>query len=122
MHVGHPSLATSTMDLASAKEDYLQKVKERLTKTKDIDRKEEKERIHEKHKKKRLKEKGDKPKEDNEGEMLVTLEGPSDDESESGDEEAIYNSAEDDSSEVDDNSIDIDVKAQEELALQMLGS
>ena len=122
MHVDHPSLATTTTDLASAKEDYLQKVKERLTKTKDIDRKEEKERIHEKHKKNRLKEKGDKPKVDNEGEMLVTLAGQSDDESESGVEEAIYESTEDDLSEVDDNSLDIDMKAQEELALQMLGS
>ena len=118
----HPSLATTTTDLALAKEDYLQKVKERLTKTKDIDRKEEKERIHEKHKKNRLKEKGDKPQEDNAGEMLVTLEGRSDDESESGVEEAIYESTEDDLSEVDDNSLDIDMKAQEELALQMLGS
>ena len=40
-------------ELASAKEEYLQRVRDRLTKTKELDRQEEKDRIQEKHKKRR---------------------------------------------------------------------
>jgi ATP-dependent RNA helicase DDX10/DBP4 len=117
LHVDKPT-STSGNELASAKENYMQRVKDRLAKTKDMDRKEEKERIQEKHKKKRLRDKGDKPDDDEAGdEMVVTLEGASDDESDSGSANQAYESESDDSVEDDD-----DVRAQEELALQMLGS
>lgn len=123
MHVDKAVAAASGEELASAKEDYMQRVKDRLAKNRDIDRQEEKERIQEKHKKKRLRDKGDKPGEDEGDEMLVTLEGASDAE-ERGDESTVdkeaYESDSDDSEASDDASVD--VKAQEELALQMLGS
>jgi hypothetical protein len=106
MRVDNTTSLAPGKELASAKDDYLQRVKDRLTRTQDIDRKEEKERIQDKHKKKRLREKGDKAKEEDGDEMLVTLDSPSDEESESDDDDNV--------------SID-DVQAQEELALQMLG-
>jgi ATP-dependent RNA helicase DDX10/DBP4 len=106
MRVDNTTSLAPGKELASAKDDYLQRVKDRLTRTQDIDRKEERERIQDKHKKKRLREKGDKAKEEDGDEMLVTLDSPSDEESESDDDDNV--------------SID-DVQAQEELALQMLG-
>eukprot|EP00804_Cyclotella_cryptica_P003316 CCRYP_012827-RB/>CCRYP_012827-RB protein AED:0.43 eAED:0.43 QI:0/0/0/1/0/0/2/0/226 len=114
-------------ELASAKEEYLQRVRDRLTKTRDLDRKEERERIHEKHKKKRMKDKVDTKKpEDGNDEMLVTLGGASDDETHDdveseNEEESVYEDSDNDS--MDDNSnASVDVKAHEELALAMLGS
>ena len=124
IQVDKPSAAASGEELALAKDSYLQRVKNRLTRTKDMDRQEEKERIQEKHKKKRMKDKGEKAAGDGEDDMLVTLDGPSDneasDEGESNAYEDIYDEIDDDSVDEDDSSIDI--KAQEELALQMLGS
>ena len=123
LHVDKLSAAASGEELATAKEDYLQKVKNRLTKTKDIDRMEEKERIQEKHKKKRLREKGDKAKENDGDEMLVTLEGSSQGESDSGSDAGdIFYEETDNESMGDGDDSSVDVKAQEELALKMLGS
>lgn len=124
IQVDKPSAAASGEELALAKDSYLQRVKNRLTRTKDMDRQEEKERIQEKHKKKRMKDKREKAAGDGEDDMLVTLDGPSDneasDEGERNAYEDIYDEIDDDSVDEDDSSIDI--KAQEELALQMLGS
>jgi hypothetical protein len=94
-----------------------------------LDRKEEKERIQEKHRKKRQKEKGELINDDDiegEGGAVVTLGGQSD--AESSDEEApiameqqnLYDDESD--SDEDTSDEDGDIKAQEELALSMLGA
>lgn len=120
---------SDSQHLKSAKDDYLQRVRDRLTKTRELDRKEEKERIQEKHRKKRQKEKGELINDDDveeEGGAVVTLGGQSD--AESSDEEAPVaieqqNLYEDESDSDDDTSDeDGDIKAQEELALSMLGA
>ena len=125
-----------TNALASAREEYLQKVRSRLSKTKEMDRVAEKERIQEKHKKRKMKERGEDTIRDeddvDEGGAIVTLGGQFDEgqrsESSSDDDargegknENLY---EDDSSdsEADSDDDDVDVKAQEELALAMLGN
>ena len=128
--------------LASEREEYLQKVRSRLKKTKELDRLEEKERIQEKHKKRKMKEKGEDTKKDEAsgdediGGAVVTLGGQFDEEeqsegseSSSGDEGEETNNKnidlyDDDSSdsEADSDDDDVDVKAQEELALAMLGN
>jgi len=139
---------TDTNALASAREEYLQKVRNRLSETKELDRKEEKERIQAKHKKRKLKEKGEDTKkdeneeEDGDGGAVVTLGGQySDDEDPSSDEEksessdddeeedgkntnmeSLYDEDSDDVDDVDSDEEDVDVKAQEELALAMLGN
>ena len=118
-----------SQQLKSAKDNYLQRVRDRLTKTRELDRKEEKERIQEKHRKKRQKEKGELINDDDaeeEGGAVVTLGGQSD--AESSDEEApvaieqqnLYDDESD--SDEDTSDEDGDIKAQEELALSMLGA
>lgn len=120
---------SDSQQLKSAKDNYLQKVRDRLTKTRELDRKEEKERIQEKHRKKRQKEKGELVNDDDveeEGGAVVTLGGQSD--AESSDEEApvaieqqnLYDDESD--SDEDTSEEDGDIKAQEELALSMLGA
>jgi len=139
-----PQGSTSTPDLASARDEYLQKVRSRLKKTKELDRIEEKERIQEKHKKRKLKEKGEDAKIDNGGDdedeedggAVVTLGGHYDDDEEGDSSGSSSDDAEegekatkdvnlyeDDSSsgsDSDSDDEDIDVKAQEELALSMM--
>ncbi len=130
---------SDTSELASAREKYLQRVRDRLIQTKELDRKEEKERIQDKHRKKRMKEKEIREEgEEEEGGAVVTLGGYSDDEecsvgeeSESTEEEkeedqhnledvgAMYDESENDGSDSEDEPADL--KAQEELALAMLG-
>ena len=115
--------------LKSAKDEYLQRVRDRLTKTKDLDRQEEKERVQEKHRKRRQKEKGeikDTGDDEEEEEVVVTLGGESD--SESSEEETpakqqqqnLYDEGSD--SDDSDSDEDVDIKAQEELALSMLAA
>eukprot|EP00577_Skeletonema_sp_RCC1716_P005619 CAMPEP_0113413344 /NCGR_PEP_ID=MMETSP0013_2-20120614/23375_1 /TAXON_ID=2843 ORGANISM="Skeletonema costatum, Strain 1716" /NCGR_SAMPLE_ID=MMETSP0013_2 /ASSEMBLY_ACC=CAM_ASM_000158 /LENGTH=794 /DNA_ID=CAMNT_0000300011 /DNA_START=99 /DNA_END=2483 /DNA_ORIENTATION=+ /assembly_acc=CAM_ASM_000158 len=121
-----------SQQLKSAKDEYLQRVRDRLTKTKELDRQEEKERVQEKHRKRRQKEKGennDGDNEEEEEEVVVTLGGESDSESSEEDAPAgqtqqqqqnLYDEESDsDDSESDD---DVDIKAQEELALSMLAA
>jgi len=137
-------------ELASAREEYLEKVRNRLKKTKELDKREEKERIQEKHKKRKMKERGDvggdgeDGDDDDGGANVVTLGGQylsdessgGDDEgseSDSGDDEdrngdgnmeLIYNEDSDDDNDddADIDGVEVDVKAQEELALAMLGN
>jgi ATP-dependent RNA helicase DDX10/DBP4 len=117
--------------LKSAQDDYLQRVRDRLTKTRELDRQEEKERIQEKHRKKRQKEKGENIGGDNEEEedeeVVVTLGGES--VSESSEEDApveqqqnLYDQESDSDESDDDDDDDVDIKAQEELALSMLAA
>jgi ATP-dependent RNA helicase DDX10/DBP4 len=114
---------TESHELADANADYLRRVKERLSKTKDLDRSEEKERIREKHKKQKMKEKSlNMDDSDDNEEMIVTL-GTSDAsaEEDSGDEDSSDDDSSDDSSsdsDSDDNKQDL--KAQEDLALSLI--
>ena len=110
---------TGSHELADANADYLRRVRERLNKTKDLDRTEEKERIREKHKKQKLKEKA--LANDDEGEteeMMVTLatsdienENSANDDSDSEDSESSNSESEDDGN---------DLKAKEDLALALI--
>mmetsp|Transcript_13353 Transcript_13353/g.28650 ORF Transcript_13353/g.28650 Transcript_13353/m.28650 type:complete len:730 (+) Transcript_13353:881-3070(+) len=133
--------------LSSAKEEYLQRVRDRLKKTKELDRKEEKERIQEKHKKRKMKEKGEDGKNDEkeDGGAVVTLGGYGSESEDDGSDgsssesrdgerdkrdgknkamESLYEEDSDDNNESgsDRDDDDVDVKAQEELALAMLGN
>jgi len=133
--------------LSSAKEEYLQRVRDRLKKTKELDRKEEKERIQEKHKKRKMKEKGEDGKNDEkeDGGAVVTLGGYGSESEDDGSDgsssesrdgerdkrdgknkamESLYEEDSDDNNESgsDSDDDDVDVKAQEELALAMLGN
>ena len=111
-------------NIASANDEYVDRIRRRLDQTKEQDKAEEKERVREKHKKKRLKEKGDRDDEESEeaGAMLVTLGGASDDEGEvvgsSGSESSSSDS--DSESDSDDDDSDMDVKGAEDLALAMI--
>eukprot|EP00546_Thalassionema_frauenfeldii_P000754 CAMPEP_0178932990 /NCGR_PEP_ID=MMETSP0786-20121207/22977_1 /TAXON_ID=186022 /ORGANISM="Thalassionema frauenfeldii, Strain CCMP 1798" /LENGTH=654 /DNA_ID=CAMNT_0020610449 /DNA_START=152 /DNA_END=2116 /DNA_ORIENTATION=- len=106
--------------LATEHDEYLRKVRERLTTTRALDETEEKDRIREKHRKKRMKQKGDDLDEEanNKEEFedaAVTLAVDSDDETESGsDSESDSDDDSDSGSEV------VDVKSQEELALALI--
>lgn len=135
---------SSGNELASAREEYLQKVRSRLSKTKELDRKEARERVQEKHRKRKMKEKGvddaNNKSEDGDDEgAVVTLGGQYSDESDddgqaSGSSSSdsiegivekkedinLYESSDEDSDN-DDEDDEVDVKAQEELALAMLG-
>merc|ERR1711957_421219 len=52
-----PSVSATDDNVIALREEYLQKVRSRLSKTKDLDRREAKERIQGKHKKRKMKEK-----------------------------------------------------------------
>jgi ATP-dependent RNA helicase DDX10/DBP4 len=126
--------------LASAREEYLQKVRSRLKETRELDRREEKERIQDKHKKRKVKERS------GEGDAVGRIEEVGDDENDGGavvtlgrsfpeedDESSGVGSEEDErddlyedgaSGDSDADSSDdegMDVKAKEELALAMIG-
>mmetsp|Transcript_24480 Transcript_24480/g.27468 ORF Transcript_24480/g.27468 Transcript_24480/m.27468 type:complete len:370 (+) Transcript_24480:2-1111(+) len=112
-------------DIKSANEDYLDKVRERLKANLEQDREEEKERIREKHRKRRMKEKPDKGENDVEEEMPVTLGGFDSSEERSDDEDKSVekrSSFEENSSDDDGDSQDgeVDLKAQEDMALAMI--
>ena len=137
--------------LVSAREEYLQKVRNRLSKTKELDRQEEKERIQDKHKKRKLKDRSsdggdderttiaDVGSDDNDGgrDTVVTLgrsinsdDDDNDDQSSNSSNDSDNTDAEQDGDLYEDNSNSddddddeyVDVKAQEELALAMLGN
>ncbi|KAL9179156.1 hypothetical protein ACHAXT_008446 [Thalassiosira profunda] len=128
--------AAGGSELASAREEYLARVRSRLDETRELDRREEKERIQGKHKKRRMQEKGVDAKSDGkeeEGGVEVTLGGGYSDEdgseaSEGGDvEEAVTAKNVDlyegsDSSDSESEDAEMDVQAQEEMALAMLGN
>ena len=103
-------------DLATANADYMQKVRERLQSTMATDLAEEKDRIRDKHNKKRMKEKGTRI--DEVSDVIVTLdngdEGMTSDNRSSGDSSSSSENSDDDSEN------EIDVKAQEEIALAMI--
>jgi ATP-dependent RNA helicase DDX10/DBP4 len=106
-------------DLAQANEDYMQQVRERLERTKEQDKEDEKQRIRDKHRKKRLKSKGDKD-EPEEGGMVATLattnDGDKDDSSNSSDSDSSASESSSSESEAEE----MDVAAQEDLALSLI--
>ncbi len=123
-------------ELVSANQEFLSIVKKRLLTNKELDRKEEKERIREKHIAKKVKDKeNNQSNDDNEGgAMLATLGSPSDDDddsdgsgsdssSSSGSTRNGSSSDSDSGSESEsdsDSDSDMDVKAQEDLALSLI--
>lgn len=144
------STASDNDLLALAREEYLQKVCNRLNTTKELDRQEEKDRVQDKHKKRKLKDRssddGDDERttiadvgSDNNDGGVVTL-GRSINNDDDDDDQSSTSSNnsdntdtkqdgdlyEDDSSEdCDDDDDDdgyVNVKAQEEVALAMLGN
>lgn len=97
--------------LESNHEEYMQKVRERLAMTKALDDADAKERIRDKHRKKRIKGKGERDNCDEEDGGVSALHNEED---------------ESDDGTVDDNCLsdsdhdEVDIKAQEELALAMI--
>jgi len=118
--------------LRGANDGYLEQVRQRLEKTKELDKQEERERIRAKHKKKRMKEKVDRSQGEDEGNIqLVTLNTTIDtSEAENQDDNSISestlntSSSDDDSSGSDDNKNDgidrLNVAQQEDLALSLI--
>lgn len=100
-------------DLSTANEDYMQKVRDRLAKTRSVDRAEAKQRIRDKHRKKRMQDKEKLEDEDEEdgGVLLDTSiddhQGISSDDGASADSESESEAGE-------------DIKTQEELALALI--
>lgn len=121
-----------TEELAEANEEYLRRIKERLIANKEIDRKEEKERIKEKHKIKKLKAKEAEERDDNGAEeAMVTLasaddNSESDDGSDSSDSDSSSSSSDDSSDDSssdgdsDDNPDEVEIRKQEEIALALM--
>lgn len=104
----------SAQEIAKAKEDYLKRVKERLSASKDQDRLEEQERIREKRKRQKTKEKPPSEiDEELDNGMMVTLGGDSDESSAS-----TYTSKNSDESSIDDG-ID-NVQQNEDVALALI--
>ena len=123
--------AVKTGELAEANEDYLRRVKARLSASKELDRSEEKERIRDKHKKKKTKAKDlEEDDDDSDGEdMVVTLGsvdddveavGQSDDDSSDSDDDDSSSSDSDSSSSSDFETNKMDLKQQEDLALALI--
>lgn len=113
--------------LRGANDGYLEQVRQRLEKTKELDKQEERERIRAKHKKKRMKEKKEKSDgEDDESIQVATLDtteasdvGNGDANSESSSSEAS-SSDDDGSGSDDDENDDMDVAKQEDIALSLI--
>jgi len=136
--------------ITEANEDYMQRIKDRLSENVDLDKRQAKERIREKHKMDKLRAKGvdddddDDEGEDGSGHMVVTLGTTSDHEieqdvgngnsksdsesgsdsddnrSESGNSDSESGDDDDSSSSSDSKMDTMDVKAQEDLALSLI--
>jgi ATP-dependent RNA helicase DDX10/DBP4 len=114
---------TKSHELADANADYLRLVRERLNKTKDLDRSEEKDRVREKHKKQKLKEKALNMDDDDEyenEEMVVTLATSDASEVDDNDSGSSDNSSDESSDDDESDDENKDVKAQEDLALALI--
>lgn len=120
-----------TDELAEANEDFMRRVKDRLSSNAELDRMQEKERIREKHKMQKLKARGLLEDEDEDNEqMVVTLatsdndvaatdDGDGDDDSSSSTSDS--SSSDDDSSSSSDEETDeMDFKKQEDIALALI--
>jgi len=119
--------AVKTDELAEANADYLRRVKERLSANKELDKKEEKERIRDKNTIKKLKGKKDLDETENSGgeEIVVTLgaaSGDNDDDVSVGQSEDSSDSDSSSSSDSSDNDEpdETELKKQEDLALALI--
>ncbi len=114
--------------LRGANDGYLEQVRQRLEKTKDLDKEDERERIRAKHKKKRMKDKDDRANEEGGGDVPVATLANQDDNSvssssssgSSSDGSSRDNDSGDEDSDSDDSSGAMDVAAQEDLALSLI--
>jgi ATP-dependent RNA helicase DDX10/DBP4 len=112
-------------DLAMANEEYMKQVRDRLERSKEQDRQEEKERVRERHRKKRMQEKGERPDvQDVDGPVAVLGGSPgnADDASQSSSSSSEGGSAssDDDDASSSSDEEDMDVAAQEDLALSLI--
>jgi ATP-dependent RNA helicase DDX10/DBP4 len=111
-------------ELKNANLEYMKKIQDRLTATKEHDRNEERARIKEKHRKKRLLSKGKTEEDDDEGDFRggAVLASPKDNPGEDDSLSTSNDESVSDSSEDEDGSTacDADVSAQEAIALAML--
>ena len=114
--------ATETIDnLVGANDEYLKRVRERLASNKDIDDAEAKARIREKHRKQRLEKKAATQQNhdvDDEGGNTVLL--PVDEDEHSDESESVSGHSSGGSNSDSDQSDDLSVAAQENLALELL--
>ncbi len=113
--------------LRGASDGYLEQVRQRLEKTKELDKEEERERIRAKHKKKRMQEKGERAKEEGGGDVQTATLADHDDDSastsssgSSSDGSSDDNDTSDEGSDSDDSDDDMDVTKQEDLALSLI--
>ncbi len=128
MHDSAASRATNDDNLTrltSARNEYLASVRNRLSKTKELDQQEERERIQDKHRKRKMKEKGEgnRRKGEESGIAVVSLREHST-ANEGYDEVIDLGSKKDENLDIDSDASDdeaFDVKAQEDLALHLLG-
>lgn len=106
---------TKSQDLVDANSDYIGRIKERLSKTKELDKSDEKERVREKHKRRKMKERELNSRDEfDEEDVMVTL----------GTDDKSYTeySSDESSDDSDDESMNEtqDLKAQEDLALALI--
>jgi len=111
-------------ELSRATDDYLDRVRQRLQDNKDQDERAEKERVRQKHKKRRLEEKQDREMDGEEGQpiaMLAPLDDDDSSESESSSDDSLSSSSSSSSeSSSDTEEEDLDLKAQEDIALSLI--
>lgn len=104
-----------------ANESYMEQVLQRLEQTRDLDKKDERERIRAKHKKQKLQERAEKASPDEEGEdsnnrFTLSTDGADSSSSSSSDDDDSSDSESSSSSEDED----LDVTAQEDIALSLI--
>jgi len=113
--------------LRGANDGYLEQVRQRLEKTKELDKEDERERIRAKHNKKRMKEKNGRSAEKGDENIKVatvaTTESTDDDydsQSSSSDSSSGASSSDGESGDEQDNEDGMDVTQQEDLALSLI--
>lgn len=110
--------------LQGANNGYLEQVRQRLEKNKELDKEEERERIRSKHKKKRIKEKVQRSNEDDDQSVQVASSANEERpelQSVHGDDDSVASSsASDDDSDSKYSNDSIDVTEQEDLALSLI--
>ncbi|KAL3919060.1 MAG: hypothetical protein SGILL_003946 [Bacillariaceae sp.] len=115
--------ASDPETLRGATDDYLEQVRLRMERTKELDKQEERERIRAKHKKKRMQEKVEKAENNNDaGEQSATLAEPEPMEQDPSDDSSSSSSSSDDDSNSSDEDVgdSMDIVAQEDLALSLI--
>lgn len=116
--------AVDTEGIVNASNVYMEKVRQRLEQTKQLDKEEERERIRAKHKQRRLKEKAERGEEQARAEPKAVLQSAqhSDDEEESSSSPEDDSSAGSSSSEsiFEGNSGKLDLTAREDIALALI--